>query len=97
VAARRQRLRPSHHHSVIALYTSLTGDRDRALASARIALEAARSLGQPSALALALYAQGMVLAEVDVESAVSYCEQSIELTEQGASDVVFANTFGTLA
>jgi predicted ATPase len=84
-------------HSVIALYTSLTGDRDRALASARIALEAARSLGQPSALALALYAQGMVLAEVDVESAVSYCEQSIELTEQGASDVVFANTFGTLA
>ena len=84
-------------HSVIALYTSLTGDSDKALASARIALEAARALGQPSALALALYANGMVLAEVDVDEARQCCQQSIEITEQGASDVVYANAFGTLA
>ena len=84
-------------HSIIALYTTLTDDTDKALASARIALEAAHVLGQPSALALALYANGMVLAEVDLESARHYCEQSIEMTEQGASDVVYANTFGTLA
>jgi len=84
-------------HSVIALYTSLTGVSDKALASARIALESARSLGQPSALALALYACGMVLAEVDIENARHYLEQSIDMTEQGASDVVYANAFGTLA
>jgi tetratricopeptide (TPR) repeat protein len=84
-------------HSIIALYTSLTDDSEKALASARIALDAAHTLGQPSALALALYANGMVLAEVDVESARHSCEQSIELTEQGASDVVYANAFGTLA
>jgi predicted ATPase len=84
-------------HSVIALYTSLAGDNDKALVSARIALEAARSLGQPSALALALYACGMVLAEVDFENARQYLVQSIEMTEQGASDVVYANAFGTLA
>jgi tetratricopeptide (TPR) repeat protein len=84
-------------HSIIALYTSLTGDSAKALASARIALEAARALGQPSALALALYANGMVLAEIDAHEARSYCEQSIELTDRGASDVVYANAFGTLA
>jgi hypothetical protein len=84
-------------HSVIALYTSLTGDTDKALASAHIALDAAEALGQPSALALALYANGMVRDEIDPASARRYCEQSIDLTEKGASDVVYANSFGTLA
>ena len=54
-------------------------------------------LGQPSALALAFYAMGMVLVETDADRGRLYSAQSIAMTEQGASDVVFANALGTLA
>ena len=84
-------------HSVIALYTILGGDVDAAVASARIALEAARGLGQPSALAIAHYANGMVQAEVDPDTARRHCEASIALTDGGASDVVYANALCVLA
>jgi predicted ATPase/class 3 adenylate cyclase len=84
-------------HSVIALYTVLTGDVDSARESARIGLEAAQELGQPSALAIAHYANGMVQAEVDPDAARRHCEASMALTTGGASDVVYANALGTLA
>ncbi|MGH9920436.1 MAG: hypothetical protein ACRD6W_16400, partial [Nitrososphaerales archaeon] len=78
------------------IYSSLAGEVESAQASAQVAIEAARELGQPSALALALYAKGMTLLSVDPVAAQTALDQSIELTESGASDVVYANCLAAL-
>jgi predicted ATPase/class 3 adenylate cyclase len=82
---------------IFALFLTVLGDNERALDLATHGLEAARIGGQPSALAIALYAHAMVTSVSDRDVARRECEESLALTEQGASDVVHANTLGLLA
>ena len=59
----------------------------------------ARRLGQPTGLALALYAKGYVPGWIGDESdvATAALEESIALTRAGASDAVFAQALNSLA
>jgi hypothetical protein len=83
--------------SIMALYLKTAGDDDRSEALSSGALEQARAGGQPSALALALYAHGLTNVDRDLGAAERDLRESIALTEGGASDVVFANAYGALA
>jgi hypothetical protein len=81
------------------IWHSIAGDVDGARAAAERAVAAARRVGQPSALALALYARGSlgVQSGLDVAAAERDCEESIRLTSEGACDVVYHNTLSALA
>jgi predicted ATPase/class 3 adenylate cyclase len=84
-------------HAVLAINRRLVGDSDGAREAAAIALDIASASGQPSALALALYATGMALLNVDAARAREACERSLALAETGAGDVVYGNTLAMLA
>jgi predicted ATPase/class 3 adenylate cyclase len=82
---------------ILALYTWVSGDHERTLELSRAGLERARSGGQPSSLALALYAHAMAVLDRDPETTKRECQESLMLTDAGASDVVYANVHGLLA
>jgi predicted ATPase/class 3 adenylate cyclase len=77
--------------AVRGIFASTAGDTDLARAETEAGLRAARRLGQPSALALALYASSMAMMETDPEAALAAAEESIDLLgSAGASDVVYS-------
>jgi predicted ATPase len=78
-------------HSVIAIYTKIAGRHDEAQEAASRAVSLARAQGQPSSLALALYARGYARAKVDPGAARSDLEESIRLVESGAGVVALGN------
>ncbi len=82
---------------IIALYTWVGGDVERTIELGKSGLDRARAGGQPSSLAVALYARAMGLIDTDPEVAKRECEESLALTESGASDVVYANVHTLLA
>jgi tetratricopeptide (TPR) repeat protein len=82
---------------IVALYTWVAGDAERTVELANAGLERARNGGQPSSLALALYAHAMAVVDTDTELAKRQCAESLALTETGASDVVYANAYSLLA
>ncbi len=98
--AQRPRLEPYDAHTVygiLAIYRAVAGRHVDAEAAAVQAIEIARAVGQPSALALAHYAHGMSRAQTDPTAARRDYEASLALVEQGASDVVRANAEMALA
>jgi predicted ATPase len=77
--------------AVRGIYASTAGDTELARAETDAGLKAARRLGQPSALALALYASAMARMETDPKAALAAAEESIDLLRAaGASDVVYS-------
>ncbi len=82
---------------ILALYTWVAGDFERTVEFGRAGLERARNRGQPSSLAVALYAHAMAVLDRDPDTTKRECQESLALTESGASDVVYANAHGLLA
>jgi predicted ATPase/class 3 adenylate cyclase len=83
----------------VPIFAAVDGRIDDALVLADGLLEDARRLGQPTGLALALYAKGFVLvfADRDREAAYEALAESIALTRAGASDAVFAQALTSMA
>jgi predicted ATPase/class 3 adenylate cyclase len=83
----------------VPIFAAVDGRIDDALVLADGLLEDARRLGQPTGLALALYARGFVLvfADRDREAAYEALTESIALTRAGASDAVFAQALTSMA
>ena len=83
-------------------YRSHTGCTQRRLRGGRVLsdelLRAARILGQPTGLAFANYARGLVLsfAGKDHDEAIAFTKASIELTRAGASDAVYAHALNII-
>jgi predicted ATPase/class 3 adenylate cyclase len=81
------------------IFAVIDGQLDTALTIADGLLDDARRLGQPTGLALALYAKGFALvwADLDREAARIALAESIALTRAGASDAVFAQALTSMA
>jgi hypothetical protein len=81
------------------IFAVLNGDISTAVALADRLLHDARRLGQPSALAMALYSKGfvMIYGEVDPATGLEALRESVALTRAGASDAVFAQALMTIA
>jgi predicted ATPase/class 3 adenylate cyclase len=82
-----------------AIFAITGGHIDLAVELAERTIEDARRLGQPTGLAMALYAKGFVLVygNRDPDTALRVLAESVALTRAGASDVVFAQALMTLA
>jgi predicted ATPase len=81
------------------IFAVLVGRPEEALVLADGLLDDSRRIGQPTSLALALYAKGFVLGHDgrDLEAARAALEESIALTRAGASDAVLGQSLTTLA
>jgi hypothetical protein len=74
---------------VAAIFLSSLGDTKTAQEEMATLLPRARQLGNPANLVIALYAYASAWWRDDPNTALSALEESLALTEQGASDVVF--------
>src|SRR5439155_18276272 len=75
---------------VLGAWQMMGGDFAAARANAEEAAAVARELGNPSALAMALYLLAHTLSYDDPERGLALARESVALTRSGASDVVFA-------
>ncbi len=82
-----------------AIFAQQCGDVDSAEVIAERTLQDARRLGQPTGMAMALYVKGAVLAYGGRprDTALEALQESVELTRNGASDVVLAQALHALA
>jgi hypothetical protein len=76
-----------------ALFTMINGDAEQGNRIADSMLAHGRALGWPTGLAIALYAKGFTNQERAPDVALKACNESIELTDQGASDVVYGHCY----
>jgi tetratricopeptide (TPR) repeat protein len=80
-----------------ALFATFTGDPDRGAHIAADLLARARDLQWPTGIAMTQYAVAhtCALAQRDLDRALAAADESIALTESGASDVVYGHCFIT--
>ena len=74
---------------VAALYAKFLGDMENARAYAESGLSTARKVGNPTLLAIALYASGTVLEDVDDDVAEDRHDEAIRLVHAGAAATVY--------
>ncbi len=82
---------------IVVIFSALVDDTERAREEIEPLLARARELGNPSNLVIALYAYAWAWWRSRPEEALAALEESISLTEQGASDVVYADVLELLA
>lgn len=82
---------------IVVIFAALIDDTERAREEIEPLLARARQLGNPSNLVIALYAYAWAWWRTRPEEAQAALEESITLTEQGASDVVYADVLELLA
>ena len=85
------------NRSTLGAYAALAGDVDTALAATDEALAHARRLGNPTAIAIGAYVWAVARWLDEPEAARAALEESMALTEAGASDVVVADALELLA
>jgi tetratricopeptide (TPR) repeat protein len=73
-----------------AAFTAMSGDFGRARPMAEEAVRLTRSLGNPSILAVSLFALGFALWDEDPIEALAALDESVALARAGASDMVLA-------
>ena len=83
--------------SVRALYLANFGDQTAAVPVAEAAVTLSRRVGNPSQLAIALGAFGQAAHAEDPEAALGALQDSLDLVDQGASDVLTTVAFTGLA
>jgi predicted ATPase/class 3 adenylate cyclase len=76
--------------SVRGIFATVGGDSELARTETQAGLDAARRMGQPSALALGFFASAMAHMDTDPQAALAAAEESIALLHRGAADVVYA-------
>jgi len=86
-----------NNQSVAAMHQAMAGNEEAARPLARQAVSAARALGNPSQLAISLYADGISARTVDPEAALTAFEESVALTRMGSSDVILASSLMFIA
>jgi predicted ATPase/class 3 adenylate cyclase len=85
-------------HSLMAIWYAVAGHFDEAQRLAELGLEEARQQNYSTAVALALHASSLVaFFEGDLDLALRLAEESIALTDAGASDVVYGNVLAVVA
>jgi len=82
---------------IVVIFSALNDDTERAREEIEPLLARARQLGNPSNLVIALYAYAWAWWRTRPGEAQAALEESIALTEQGASDVVYADVLELLA
>ena len=83
--------------AVTAFYRGAVGELGGAVVDAEESLRLARRLGNPSQLAISLAALGFALVGSDPRAALIACEESLALSDAGASDVVRGNCLAFVA
>lgn len=82
--------------STAGMFATLSGDDGTGLRLTEQALAAARVLGNPTTLAIALYGFALARWQDNPDEARAAIEESLSLTEAGASDVVYADALELL-
>jgi hypothetical protein len=75
--------------AIVPIFLGIAGDFLSAIAESAVATRGARALGNPTALVTALFAEGLAHVEDDPTHALAAFEESLALTDAGASDIVF--------
>ena len=86
-----------HVHGTMSVAASIRGDQDAARQEAETSLRIARQLGNPSAVALQLFALAMAIGGEEPDRALVLLEESASLTRAGAEDTGFGQTLGIIA
>jgi predicted ATPase/class 3 adenylate cyclase len=86
-----------HLHGTASVQATLRGDLRTARDEAETSLRIARQLGNPSAVALQLYALAMAIGGEESDRALQLLEESASLTRAGAEDTGFGQTLGLIA
>jgi predicted ATPase/class 3 adenylate cyclase len=83
--------------SIAGMFAALGGDTARGHTETEQAVTAARALGNPTALLIALYGYALARWQDEPERSLAAVEESLRLAENGASDVVVADALELLA
>ncbi len=83
--------------SIAGMFAALGGDAEAGHAFTRESLAGARELGNPTTLAIALFGYALAHWQDEPESARAAVEESLALTEAGASDTVYSDALELLA
>jgi predicted ATPase/DNA-binding SARP family transcriptional activator len=86
-----------HVHGTASVQATVRGDQRTAREEAETSLRIARQLGNPSAIALQLYALAMAIGGEEPDRALELLEESASLTRAGAEDTGFGQTLGLIA
>jgi predicted ATPase/class 3 adenylate cyclase len=87
----------THLLAVEAYIAEMVVDLDRGRPPAEAAVASARSVGNPTGLAVALGTYGRVMRYHDPDAALAALEESISLTQSGAGDGVYGLVLGAAA
>jgi hypothetical protein len=82
---------------IMVIYAALMGEIEGPQHEIEVLLPQARALGNPTNLVIALYAYASTWWRDNPQAAHAAIEESFELTEHGASDIVFADAYELLA
>ena len=77
--------------AIVPIFLGIGGQFEAAIEESRAATRLARTLGNPTALVTALFAEGLAHVEDHPEHALAVFEESLALTAAGASDIVYSD------
>ena len=83
--------------SVAGIFASLGGDTEAGRALTHAGVEGARDLANPTSLAIALFASALACWRDDPDVARASIEESLRMTEAGASDTVYSDNLELLS
>src|SRR5207253_989015 len=83
--------------AIAGMFAALAGDTARGHSYTRSALAEARDLANPTTLAIALFGFALAHWQDEPDQARDAIEESLALTEAGASDTIYADALELLA